>query len=84
MNPEHTRLSRRFLATLIVVVFGALGALASLVFLYPEHSETTGIVLDVTLAVSLTVFVAAGIFAIVTSRQIAALNRADRANRVRR
>ena len=84
VNPEHTRLSRRFLATLIVVVFGALGALASLVFLYPEHSEATGIVLDVTLAISLVVFVGAGVFAVVTSRRIAALNRAERANRSRR
>ncbi|MCS5717316.1 hypothetical protein N1027_04105 [Herbiconiux sp. CPCC 205763] len=81
MNNEHTRLSRRFLGTLIVVVFGALGALASLVFLYPAHSEATGIVLDVTLAISLAVFVGAGIFAIVTSRRITALNRASRPRR---
>ena len=81
VNPDHTRLSRQFLATLIVVVFGALGALASLVFLYPEHSEATGITLDVTLGISLAVFVGAGIFAIVTSRRIAALNRASRSRR---
>lgn len=73
MNSEHTRLSRVFLGTLIVVVFGALGALAS-----PAHSEATGIALGVTLAISLVVFVGAGIFAIVTSRRIAALNRASR------
>ncbi len=81
MNPQHTRLSRLFLATLVVVVFGALGALASLVFLYPQHSAATGVVLDITLGVSLAVFVAAGIVAIVTSRRIAALNRAARRRR---
>ena len=74
--PDHTRLSRRFLAALVVAVFGALGALASLVFLYPAHSELTGAILDGTLVLSLAVLVGAGVFAIVTSRRIAALNRA--------
>lgn len=78
---EHTRLSRRFLSALVVAVFGALGALASLVFLYPPHSEATGAVLDGTLVLSLVVLAVAGVVAIVVSRRIAALNRADRAAR---
>lgn len=77
-GPEHNRLTRRFLSTLVVVIIGCLGLLASLVFLYPAHSAGLGIALTITLVLSAVVVVAGAVMCVVLARRMSALNRAGR------
>ncbi|MCS5734089.1 hypothetical protein [Herbiconiux daphne] len=80
-TPEHNRLTRQFLGSLLVAIAGCLGALASLVFLYPAHTIAVGVTLDVTLVVSLVVIVAAAVVCVRLASRISALNRGSRGRR---
>ncbi|MGA1836185.1 hypothetical protein VD659_04560 [Herbiconiux sp. 11R-BC] len=75
---DHNRLTRQFLGSLIVAVLGCLGALASLVFNYTATTDGLRITLDITLAVSLAVIVAAAAFCIVVAARIRKLPRQRR------
>lgn len=75
---DDNRLTRRFLAWLIVVMVGAIGVLASLVFLYTAHDEVTRGILDTTLVVSGATLALGVAMCLVTARRISVVNRASR------
>lgn len=75
---DTNRLTHRFLAWLIVAMLGALGMLASLVFLYTARDDVTRGILDSTLAVSGAALAVGVVLCVLVARRIGAANRVAR------